>query len=210
MNGSADSTHPLVSVVVPVFNGAEFIEEALSSVERRHISHWDCTVVDNVSTDGTAEASRIHPGDPRFRLVSATTHVGIYANHNRALAAASPELLRQSAPCRRLDGARCSITWSPSPRATPAGRRGRRLAALWRERDLDSLPTDHEVFDGREIVRKSLTGGPYVTGSPSSLLLRTSLFDGGGPSTTSRSGIPTRRRSTPHCFTQISATCTRS
>jgi hypothetical protein len=37
------------------------------------------------------------------------------------------------------------------------------------------------VFDGREIVRRSLTGGPYVTGSPSSLMLRSGLVDAGRP-----------------------------
>lgn len=179
VNGSADSTHPLVSVVVPVFNGAEFIDEALESVRAQTYPHWDCTIVDNVSTDGTAErVARFTSSEARFALVSATTHVGIYANHNRALAAASPQ-------ARYVKVLHADDWMAPEclEQMVAVAERHPRVGVVggWRlfgeERDLDTLPTDHEVFDGREIVRKSLTGGPYVTGSPSSLLLRTSLFD---------------------------------
>lgn len=171
---------PLVAVVVPAYNGTEFIEEALRSVEAQTYSNWQCTVVDNVSTDGTAEVVEAFARrDPRFRLVRASTHVGIYANHNRALGAAS----RDAAYVKVLHAddrmapaciARMVTVAESHPEVGVVG--GWRLYG--ERRDLDSLPTDRDVFDGREIVRISLTGGPYVTGSPSSLLLRTSLFDG--------------------------------
>jgi glycosyltransferase involved in cell wall biosynthesis len=137
-------------------------------------------VVDNVSTDGTAEVVEgFAPGDPRFRLVRASTHVGIYANHNRALGAASPgaayvKVLHADDWMAPTCLARMVAVAETHPEVGVVG--GWRLYGD--ERDLDSLPTGREVFDGREIVRKSLTGGPYVTGSPSSLLLRKSLVDG--------------------------------
>jgi glycosyltransferase involved in cell wall biosynthesis len=169
---------PLVSVVVPVYNGAEFIEEALRSVQAQTYGNWDCTVVDNVSTDSTAEVvARIAAGDSRFRLVRASQHVGIYANHNRALGEASVDAryVKVLHADDRLAPGCLDLMVAVAERHPEVG-----VVGGWRlygqRRDLDSLPVDREVFDGREIVRRSLTGGPYVTGSPSSLLLRTSLL----------------------------------
>jgi glycosyltransferase involved in cell wall biosynthesis len=45
---------PLVSIVVPCFNQAEFIEETLDSVFRQSHGDWECIVVDDGSTDGSA------------------------------------------------------------------------------------------------------------------------------------------------------------
>ncbi|HET8743479.1 MAG TPA: glycosyltransferase family 2 protein [Gaiella sp.] len=183
MSARAAADGPLVAVVVPVYNGAEFVEEALESVVAQTYPHWDCAVIDNRSTDGTAEiVERVAATDPRVRLVRATEHVGIYANHNRALAAAPAEARYvkvlhaddwMSADCLER-------MVSVAERHPSVG-----VVGGWRlfgdERDLDSLPTDREVFDGRTVVRQSLTGGPYVTGSPSSLLLRTTLLEGDRP-----------------------------
>ena len=177
---SAETTPPdgpLVSVVVPVYNGAEFIEEALRSVLAQTYPNWECVVIDNRSTDGTADVvEAVVAGDPRFRLVRAAEHVGIYGNHNRALAAASPTA--------RYVKVLHSDDWL-EPRclermvAVAERHPGVGVVGAWRmfgdDRDLDSLPTDAEVFPGKAIVRQSLTGGPYVTGSPSSLLLRATV-----------------------------------
>ncbi len=174
---------PLVAVVVPVYNGAEFVEEALRSVVAQTYEHWDCAVIDNRSTDETAEiVERVASTDPRIRLVRATEHVGIYANHNRALDAAPAE-------ARYVKVLHADDWMSPDclERMVSVAERHPSVGVVggWRlfgdERDLDSLPTDREVFDGRTVVRQSLTGGPYVTGSPSSLLLRATLLDGERP-----------------------------
>jgi glycosyltransferase involved in cell wall biosynthesis len=182
---SAETTPdvPLVSVVVPVYNGAEFIDEALRSVRAQTFTNWECVVVDNCSTDGTAELVEAGiGGDPRFRLVRADEHVGIYGNHNRAVAAASPQaryikVLHSDDWLETECIERMVAVAEAHPEVGVVG--------AWRlfgdERDLDSLPTDREVFSGRAIVRQSLTGGPYVTGSPSSLLLRTTIVDGRTP-----------------------------
>jgi glycosyltransferase involved in cell wall biosynthesis len=180
---SAGGDGPLVAVVMPVYNGAEFLEEALESVRAQTYPSWRCVVIDNRSTDETAAiVERVASREPRIGLVRADEHVGIYANHNRALAAAPH------------DARYTKVLHADDLLATDCLERMVAVAELhpevgvvggWRmygeELDLASLPQDREVFDGREIVRRSLTGGPYVTGSPSSLMLRSSLVDAGRP-----------------------------
>lgn len=57
---SALSTDPLVSVVTPSLNQAEFIEDALGSVRGQSYSNVEHIVIDGGSTDGTPEILRRH------------------------------------------------------------------------------------------------------------------------------------------------------
>jgi hypothetical protein len=49
-----------------------------------------------------------------------------------------------------------------------------RLDGVWV--NLDGLPYPSHVLPGREICRRSLLGGPYVFGSPTSLLIRSQIM----------------------------------
>ena len=57
---------PLVSIVVPTYNCAAFIGEALDSVYRQSHDHWEVIVVDDGSTDGTRAALTPHMGRIRY------------------------------------------------------------------------------------------------------------------------------------------------
>lgn len=57
--------HPLVSCVVPVFNGAPFLQDAIASIEAQSWRPIEIIVVDDGSTDGTpdvigAMGTRVH------------------------------------------------------------------------------------------------------------------------------------------------------
>jgi SAM-dependent methyltransferase len=49
---------PLVSVVTPVYNAGPFLTEAVESVFAQTESHWELLLVDDGSTDGSAEVAR--------------------------------------------------------------------------------------------------------------------------------------------------------
>jgi glycosyltransferase involved in cell wall biosynthesis len=61
--------HPLISVVMPVYNAESYVAEAIASILAQTYSHWELIVVDDGSTDGSAgivrefvaRDARIHP-----------------------------------------------------------------------------------------------------------------------------------------------------
>ena len=66
---------PLVSVIMPTYNNARFIEEAIQSVINQTYPHWELIVIDDVSTDDTqAIVKRFE--DNRIRYLSLDTRQG--------------------------------------------------------------------------------------------------------------------------------------
>jgi glycosyltransferase involved in cell wall biosynthesis len=77
---------PPVTIVIPAFNVARYIRDCLASVRVQTIPEWECIVVDDGSTDGTAERVR-QCADPRIRLIE-QRNKGVSAARNAGLAAA--------------------------------------------------------------------------------------------------------------------------
>jgi glycosyltransferase involved in cell wall biosynthesis len=78
--------HPLVSVVMPVFNVEQFVGAAIRSVLTQSLGDLELIVVDDGSTDGTLAVLR-QITDPRLRLLGGS-HGGPAAVLNRAVGAA--------------------------------------------------------------------------------------------------------------------------
>ncbi len=89
-----------VSVLLPVRNGGSTLEEALRSLAAQTLKDWECTVVDDGSTDETWERLRTWAArDRRFRPVR-TPARGIVAALNTALkisSRCSPYIARMDA-----------------------------------------------------------------------------------------------------------------
>jgi glycosyltransferase involved in cell wall biosynthesis len=80
---------PLVSVVIPVFNGERFLAAAIQSVLDQTHRPLEAIVVDDGSTDGSAAVARSFEG---VRVIE-QEHAGPGAARNRGVAAATGELL---------------------------------------------------------------------------------------------------------------------
>jgi glycosyltransferase involved in cell wall biosynthesis len=82
MSSLASSQRPQVTVVTPAYNVAKYIGEAIDSVLMQTFTNFEYVVVDDGSTDGTAETALTHAGhDDRFRLVQ-LPHAGQSAARN--------------------------------------------------------------------------------------------------------------------------------
>ncbi|HBJ73073.1 MAG TPA: glycosyl transferase [Actinobacteria bacterium] len=83
---------PRVSVVLPVFNGAPFLSQAIDSILRQTFADLELLVVDDASTDESTEVVRSF-GDPRIRLIMNETNLGLPATLNVGLEAAVGEFI---------------------------------------------------------------------------------------------------------------------
>ena len=81
---------PLVSVVIPVFNGERFLREAVQSVLDQKYSPLEIIVVDDGSTDGTATVARSLPETVRYLH---QTNQGPAAARNRGIEQAQGSLI---------------------------------------------------------------------------------------------------------------------
>ena len=61
---------PKVSVIIPCYNQAAYLPKAVASLQAQTLDGWECLVVDDGSTDNTAEVvTNIALKEPRVRLV---------------------------------------------------------------------------------------------------------------------------------------------
>jgi len=81
---------PLVSVVVPAYNCAPFIDESLESVYRQTYNHWELIVVDDGSTDETRGALARHARRIRYHY---QRNQGTAAAHNAGVRRARGNLI---------------------------------------------------------------------------------------------------------------------
>jgi len=68
---------PLVSIGVPVYNGAKFLRESLDSLLAQDYTHFEMIISDNASGDATGEICREYAArDPRIRYIRQTENRG--------------------------------------------------------------------------------------------------------------------------------------
>ena len=85
------SSSPLVSIIVPVFNGARYLRESLDSILGQTYSQLEVIVVDDASTDSTPEILASY--GKRIRIHRQDSTRGIYANANDGIALATGEFV---------------------------------------------------------------------------------------------------------------------
>jgi len=80
-----------VSIIVPLYNKANYVYKALDSIVNQTYKDWECIIIDDGSTDGSAFVveqftSRLSPNDERICLIhQANTGVAAVRNHGISL-----------------------------------------------------------------------------------------------------------------------------
>jgi glycosyltransferase involved in cell wall biosynthesis len=85
---------PRVSVVVPSYNNASFIEATMDSILAQTFEDFELVVADHSSEDGTWELLQPYLADPRVRLLRTEAGGGAPRNWERVTRAARGELLK--------------------------------------------------------------------------------------------------------------------
>jgi glycosyltransferase involved in cell wall biosynthesis len=167
----------LVSVVVPVYNTADYLAECLESALAQTYQHWELVVADNRSTDRSRDiADGFARRDARVRVVTADTHIPQVPNYNRAVTLMSTE----SRYCKVLQAddwmfpeclARMVEVAEADPDIGIVGGYTVLGDYLW----CQGLEFPSRSVPGRDVCRRHLLKGGSVFGSPTSLMYRSDL-----------------------------------
>jgi glycosyltransferase involved in cell wall biosynthesis len=167
------ASQPLVSVLTPVYNGEKYLVECIESVLAQTYQNWEYCIVNNCSTDRTLEIAQSYAErDRRIRVHNNSEFVGCDQNGNIAFQQISSE----SKYCKVVHAddwlfpeciTRMVELAEVHPNVAIVGSYGLRNEYVsW-----DGLPYPSTVVSGRELCRNHFLGGPYVFGSPTSMLI---------------------------------------
>lgn len=146
-----------VSVLMPVYNSEQYLTAALASVRAQKFDNFELIVVDDGSTDGSADILARHAAhEPRMRLITRSNR-GLIATRNELLELASGELIAWmdsddvSHP-ERLE--RQVAAFDSNPELVCLGTNTLLIDPEGNSLGLETFPQDHE-----SITASQLTGG---------------------------------------------------
>lgn len=93
MTRGIDAAQPLVSIVMPAYNAAATIRQSIESVFAQTYPNWELLVVDDSSSDGTAEIVLGYIEDRRVHLIRGPGRAGAAGARNVALSHATGDLV---------------------------------------------------------------------------------------------------------------------
>ncbi len=171
-------SQPLVSVVTPLYNTEKYLAECIESVLAQTYQNWEYVIVNNCSTDRSLEIAQCYAQqDTRIHLQTNEKFLSAIQNWNQALR----QISAASKYCKMVHAddwlfPECIAQMVELAKANPSVG----IVGAYRlEEDqvsLDGLPYTSKVLPGREICQTTLLGGPYLFGSPTSLLIRSDFI----------------------------------
>lgn len=80
------NNNPLVSVLIPTYNSAEFVKDTVKSIMNQTYQNIEIVITDDASTDGTIEIlEKLEKEDKRIKLTKNKKNLGITDNMNSGI-----------------------------------------------------------------------------------------------------------------------------
>lgn len=165
---------PLVSVITPFYNTAEYLGECIEGVLAQTLGDFEYVLVDNASTDGSLEIARSWAGkDARIRVVHFDELLRQIPNYNRALRCADP----RARYCKLAQAddvllPRCLEDMVAVAESDPEVSMVGAYTLVQNRVFLDGLDYYERILDGNDLCRRYLLDGRYVFGNPTTQLYR--------------------------------------
>jgi glycosyltransferase involved in cell wall biosynthesis len=84
LNSQGKPTNPMVTVLMSVYNGADYLGEAMNSILDQTFTDFEFLIIDDGSTNSTRDIIREYQ-DPRINLVENKTNIGLPASLNKGI-----------------------------------------------------------------------------------------------------------------------------
>ncbi len=93
MKGRNKLTEPLISVIIPCYNGEKFIRDAVESVFSQSYENWELIIIDDGSMDKSKDIITQYTDDKRVKLIENEYNKGIPKTKNTGLSIAKGEYI---------------------------------------------------------------------------------------------------------------------
>lgn len=178
------SRPPLVSVLIPTYNYARFLPQALQSALAQDYSDLEILVSDDGSTDDSASIIReLTQADPRVRVVIQPRNLGMVPHWNWCLSQARGDYVKflfgDDAFNSRHAISRLVELLERHPHAVIATAARRVMDESSRPLDLWNPLRRAGLHPGRALIGRCLLANQNLIGEPSAVLLRRSALDRG-------------------------------
>jgi len=88
-------TQPIISVCIPVYNGAKFLQETLDSISRQSYNNIEIIIVDDNSTDNSGIIiNRFNSADYKTIKRKNDSNIGLHANCEKCISLASGDWIK--------------------------------------------------------------------------------------------------------------------
>lgn len=84
---------PLITVIVPIYNVASYLDTCLNSIKQQTYQNLEIILIDDCSTDHSSEVIQAHLCDERIKLLIHECNSGLSAARNTGIAAANGDYL---------------------------------------------------------------------------------------------------------------------
>lgn len=81
-----DAATPLVSIIMSVYNGEQWLDEAIDSIVQQTYTNWEFIIIDDASAKPAQDILHKYRADPRFHIERNETQKGLTKNLNTAIA----------------------------------------------------------------------------------------------------------------------------
>jgi glycosyltransferase involved in cell wall biosynthesis len=166
-----------VSIMTPVYNGADYIRQCVESVLKQTHTNFEYIIVNNCSTDGTIDILKEYANkDSRVIVHDNEQFLDVMANHNLGFRMVSP----QSKYVKVVSAddwiiPECVAKLMEHADANPSVGVVGSYSCAGHKVVFDGLEFEQTVVNGHEACRDTLLGKYYAFGAPSSLLYRGDL-----------------------------------
>ncbi len=176
-HGEAGLNPPKISVLIPTYNYARFLPEAIESVLAQDWPNFELLIVDDHSTDNTAEVVQPYClRDPRVHFEANAANLGMVNNWNYCLARAGGEYIKflfgDDKLCHPQALAKMIALLESHPTAVLAASariildENSKAVDIWR-------PLADGCHNGRKIIAACLAqDGKNLVGEPSAVMFR--------------------------------------
>ena len=96
MDEADSSRAPIISIIMSVFNGQEYLRDAIDSVLNQTYDNFEFIIIDDGSSDDSIKIIKSY-SDPRIRLITQTNHGLVYSLNKGAALARGGFVARQDA-----------------------------------------------------------------------------------------------------------------